>query len=49
LGKIVVERDHVLIVSFLPLSFICSTLSKTWEATKGPFFKERGILNNKNL
>jgi hypothetical protein len=44
LGKIVVDRDQVLITSFLPLAFICSTRSNTWEATKGPFFKERAIL-----
>jgi len=44
LGRIVVERDQVLIIPFFPLEFILLTFFKTEKATNGPFFKERGIL-----
>src|SRR3954452_24773817 len=43
-GTIIERRDHVLMRFLVPLSFWTSTFFIRWSSTKGPFFRERGMV-----
>src|SRR5687768_1629134 len=39
------RRDHVLMTFLVPFSFWASTFLLRWSSTKGPFFRERGMVS----
>src|SRR3954447_7957893 len=43
-GTIMDRLDHVLMTFLVPLSFWASTFLIRWSSTKGPFFRERGMV-----
>src|SRR5687768_12819725 len=43
-GTIMDRLDHVLMTFLVPLSFWASTFLMRWSSTKGPFFRERGMV-----
>src|SRR4051812_50125429 len=43
-GTIMDRLDHVLMTFLVPLSFWASTFFIRWSSTKGPFFRERGMV-----
>src|SRR5688500_16905999 len=45
-GTIMERRDQVLMTFLVPLSFWASTFLIRWSSTKGPFFRERGMVRN---
>src|SRR5215213_1587568 len=43
-GTIMDRLDHVLMTFLVPFSFWPSTFFCRWSSTKGPFFRERGMV-----